>query len=166
MQLKQFLTEDDAVSEVIGVILMVAVTVILAAVVATFVLGLGESVTQTAPSASFTVELDTGADNDTIDQYGVYNETAASELDEDTDALLRITHAGGPVIEAQYLSNTGGSYGAGAWSANETYGYAPREEISAGSSFEMWIDTSDRIQVTWQQEGDSAILQTYPGPDR
>ena len=36
--------DDDAVSPVIGVILMVAITVILAAVIGTFVLGLGDNV--------------------------------------------------------------------------------------------------------------------------
>jgi flagellin-like protein len=40
--------EDSAVSPVIGVILMVAITVILAAVIGTFVLGLGEQVEQNA----------------------------------------------------------------------------------------------------------------------
>ncbi|WP_254537649.1 type IV pilin [Halomarina litorea] len=45
MQLKEFLTGDErAVSPVIGVILMVAITVILAAVIGTFVLGLGDNV--------------------------------------------------------------------------------------------------------------------------
>ncbi|MFP4188678.1 MAG: type IV pilin, partial [Halobacteriales archaeon] len=40
--------DDSAVSPVIGVILMVAITVILAAVIGTFVLGLGENVEETA----------------------------------------------------------------------------------------------------------------------
>jgi len=40
--------DDDAVSPVIGVILMVAITVILAAVIGTFVLGLGDQVQQEA----------------------------------------------------------------------------------------------------------------------
>ncbi|WP_144920857.1 type IV pilin [Halorubrum salsamenti] len=48
--------EDRAVSPVIGVILMVAITVILAAVIGTFVLGLGDQLGDTAPQASFTVE--------------------------------------------------------------------------------------------------------------
>ncbi|WP_049909079.1 type IV pilin [Halorubrum saccharovorum] len=48
--------EDRAVSPVIGVILMVAITVILAAVIGTFVLGLGDQLGETAPQASFTVE--------------------------------------------------------------------------------------------------------------
>ena len=46
---------DDAVSPVIGVILMVAVTVILAAVIGTFILGLGDNVQENPQAAvSFT----------------------------------------------------------------------------------------------------------------
>ena len=51
-------TSDRAVSPVIGVILMVAITVILAAVIATFVLGLGEQVSDTSPTVSFTCSDD------------------------------------------------------------------------------------------------------------
>lgn len=47
---------DRAVSPVIGVILMVAITVILAAVIGTFVLGLGQDVSNTAPQASISME--------------------------------------------------------------------------------------------------------------
>jgi len=54
MELQTLLQDDDAVSPVIGVILMVAITVILAAVIATFVLGLGDSLSNQAPQASFT----------------------------------------------------------------------------------------------------------------
>ena len=50
---------DAGVSPVIGVILMVAITVILAAVIGTFVLGLGDSVTQNA-QAGVTFEEDVG----------------------------------------------------------------------------------------------------------
>ena len=57
MLVKQLLSDDKAVSPVIGVILMVAITVILAAVIGTFVLGLGESVNQ---SANAGVSVDDG----------------------------------------------------------------------------------------------------------
>ncbi|XVH32195.1 type IV pilin [Haloferacaceae archaeon DSL9] len=48
-------TERRAVSPVIGVILMVAITVILAAVIGTFVLQMGGSLGQSAPQASISV---------------------------------------------------------------------------------------------------------------
>jgi flagellin-like protein len=58
MQIKELFTDDDAVSPVIGVILMVAITVILAAVIASFVLGLGNDATQTNPQASFSFDYE------------------------------------------------------------------------------------------------------------
>jgi flagellin-like protein len=58
MNLKNLFTDDDAVSPVIGVILMVAITVILAAVIGAFVLGIGGSQEQT-PQASFEFSGDT-----------------------------------------------------------------------------------------------------------
>jgi len=50
-KLKAALNDDRGVSPVIGVILMVAITVILAAVIGTFVLGLGDSLEQAAGPA-------------------------------------------------------------------------------------------------------------------
>jgi len=55
---KQFLLDEDrGVSPVIGVILMVAITVILAAVIATFVMNMGPSET-TMPNAQWTFDED------------------------------------------------------------------------------------------------------------
>jgi flagellin-like protein len=59
MDLKQFFDDEQAVSPVIGVILMVAITVILAAVIGTFVLGLGDQVQNTTPQASFGFDTST-----------------------------------------------------------------------------------------------------------
>jgi len=54
------MTNDNrAVSPVIGVILMVAITVILAAVIGGFVLGLGGDL-QSAPQAQISIEADAG----------------------------------------------------------------------------------------------------------
>jgi len=61
-KLKAVLDDDRGVSPVIGVILMVAITVILAAVIGTFVLGLGDSLEQ-APQSQLSVE-DASADYD------------------------------------------------------------------------------------------------------
>ncbi|MCH7659155.1 MAG: type IV pilin N-terminal domain-containing protein [Euryarchaeota archaeon] len=50
--------EDRGVSPVIGVILMVAITVILAAVIGAFVLGLGDGIGDSGPQASISAEWD------------------------------------------------------------------------------------------------------------
>ncbi|MDS0281551.1 type IV pilin N-terminal domain-containing protein [Haloarcula onubensis] len=65
MDLKELFHDDDAVSPVIGVILMVAITVILAAVIASFVLGLGDSAGDAAPQ--FTISCNTEANEITHD---------------------------------------------------------------------------------------------------
>jgi len=79
MDIKELLRDDDAVSPVIGVILMVAITVILAAVIASFVLGLGDSAGDAAPQ--ITVECNvsggdmthTGGDNVSADNLRAQN---------------------------------------------------------------------------------------------
>lgn len=47
--------DDRAVSPVIGVILMVAITVILAAVIGAFVFGLGDQIQETTPNAQVSI---------------------------------------------------------------------------------------------------------------
>jgi len=61
---------DRGVSPVIGVILMVAITVILAAVIGTFVLDLGNNAGKSAPSASLAVTTNINANNVTISHKG------------------------------------------------------------------------------------------------
>ena len=64
--MKMFKTDEEAVSPVIGVILMVAIVVILAAVIAAFVFGMAGS-TGTSKNVGMTVTL-----NNTVDTGGNY----------------------------------------------------------------------------------------------
>jgi flagellin-like protein len=84
MNVKELFTDDSAVSPVIGVILMVAITVILAAVIGSFVLNLGGSLQQSAPQASF--DFDYNSTDVTI------THASGDSLDED---LINITESGG-----------------------------------------------------------------------
>ncbi len=79
--------DNRGVSPVIGVILMVAITVILAAVIGTFVLGLGDSLQQT-PQAQLNVE------------EGGAGESVADGSVED---LIDINHNGGDEIPANEI---------------------------------------------------------------
>jgi len=58
MKLQSLYENQEAVSPVIGVILMVAVTVIIAAVIGSSALGIGQSVQETAPTTSFSAETE------------------------------------------------------------------------------------------------------------
>lgn len=94
MQLPNLRDDDDAVSPVIGVILMVAITVILAAVVATFVMGFGDSLTDTAPQATFSFE----SESDGTNGPGIADITASG-----TAGTLTIAHDSGDTVEASTL---------------------------------------------------------------
>ncbi|MFB6082709.1 MAG: type IV pilin [Halorientalis sp.] len=171
MQLKQLLSDDEAVSPVIGVILMVAITVILAAVIATFVLGLGEQVSSTAPTASFSFQYDEGADS-----------TAQ-------EGNLTVTHGGGDAIKYNqlyirgqvggpgdsgvsgnldsswkaYVTNSGDSVGG---TASGSVGST--SAVTAGDYLEIGgMSSKGSISVVYQsQQGtSSATLGNWEGPD-
>ncbi|MFK5604269.1 MULTISPECIES: type IV pilin [Haloferax] len=154
MNFKHLLAEDDAVSPVIGVILMVAITVILAAVIGTFVLGLGDQVGDTAPQASF------GFD---------YNGTA-----------LTVTHESGTSIDAAQVNitssvalNDSAGQLAGASGTTETWeSITSDSEITAGSQATVVEQNADdlstaTVRVIWTSESgsNSATLQSWSGPD-
>jgi flagellin-like protein len=62
MKIGKLNKNEEGVSPVIGVILMVAITVILAAVIATFVFGMGGSLNEAPPTVSITAQ-NNGADS-------------------------------------------------------------------------------------------------------
>jgi len=159
MDITQLFDDDSAVSPVIGVILMVAITVILAAVIATFVLGLGDSVSNTAPQASFGFNYDTDNTNNQLD----------------------ITHNGGDTIESQLLSvsadqefqdpDSGGSISSATSAAWDEFDkFDEGSQIAAGNTLTIEEDSSDfdkaTVRVTYQSEqGDtSATLSQWTGP--
>lgn len=80
---RQYRASDRAVSPVIGVVLMVAVTVILAATIGTLVFGLAPGSDAHAPIASITIESETGSDNVTLIHDG------GDEVDLDDFSLLQ-----------------------------------------------------------------------------
>lgn len=73
MQPGQFVREEEAVSPVVGVVLMTAITVLLAAGVGTFALGLSDETMDGAPAVSFEYDyagsgvVVTHAGGDTLD---------------------------------------------------------------------------------------------------
>ena len=151
MKLKQLLDDDDAVSPVIGVILMVAITVILAAVIATFVLGLGEQVSQTSPNTSFSFDFE----NDSATGSGVGG---------GSDAVVTVTHSGGPNIAAEQLSIAGDQ--TAAWT-DPASGFTSGDEVSAGDSIDVDVNLGDRVSVVWENEEgtESSTLQRFDVPE-
>ena len=138
MELSTLLTEDRAVSPVIGVILMVAITVILAAVIGTFVLGLGQNV-QSTPSASFDFDF---ASNNSVN----------------------ITHNGGDTISSEdaIAVSVNSSNDSASWLAAESDG-----EISAGDTAPIvGHEDDDTVRVIWEDPNgeSSATLGQQDAP--
>jgi flagellin-like protein len=143
MNFKNIFTDDDAVSPVIGVILMVAITVILAAVIGTFVLGLGDQVSNTAPTASFTFD---------------YSENTGG-ID-----TLEVTHDGGDKISSDNLdATTNGVVGdedkTVTGDNNETVTY---EGDLFGTGNDVTAGTSDTLEGA-EFEDDASTPNTHGG---
>ena len=109
MNIKELFTEDRGVSPVIGVILMVAITVILAAVIGAFVLGLGDQASQTTPQASIDFDF------------------------QETDNVT-VTHEGGDTLDASEITI---QLDSGDVSEVDGSDWADNDEISAGDSADV-----------------------------
>ncbi|RDI72590.1 type IV pilin [Halopelagius longus] len=163
MKITELLSDDNAVSPVIGVILMVAITVILAAVIGTFVLNLGGSVSQTAPQASFAFDFENGSN----DNVTITHETG----DSIKAARLNLT-ASKAVDIATDKSNLGAGGGSAATSRSfvDSDAYGASDTISAGSTLYAGNASDlngEEFRVVWASEtGDSsATLSKWTAPD-
>lgn len=156
MRLRNLVQDDDAVSPVIGVILMVAITVILAAVIASFVLGLGGSTGNVAPQANFEFNYDSG------------------------NSEVTVTHTGGDAVRGDELFMRGNSELAttGTWASQTSGGFSMSGsaegvtavvsgdsgtvDVNGGSSPDAYI-----LRMIWQDTGSdsSAELAVNRGPD-
>jgi len=161
MNIGGLFADEDAVSPVIGVILMVAITVILAAVIGAFVLGLGDSVSETSPSASMTVEENpnsngledptTGTNADQADTVTITFESG-EELDRDN---LEIVVEGVNSDSGQTITDltTSSDYVSSSdeWpSAIASGDQITLVEYSGGSSSDNLYFTSDNsVKVVW-----------------
>jgi len=153
MQLKQLLSDDEGVSPVIGVILMVAITVILAAVIAAFVLGLGGSSSDT-PQASFDFDFDEGS------------------AGTPGDASMTITVESGDTLDAANLEISGaGVTGTFDTDNSPSGGSFFSDDVTAGDSVTLdgsdLTDTGGDVNVVWSSSdgGDSSILASFDVPN-
>jgi len=138
---------------------MVAITVILAAVIGTFVLGLGEQLQQTTPQASFgfsteTVTVEDGGGNTSdITVVSVTHESGA----EISETQIGVSVNGNA---AYGLNNTGSGTDPQATDAWDDSG----EDVSAGSSFDIYLyDSGSSIapgSTIWLNSGGDGYAST------
>jgi len=154
MKIQELFTDDDAVSPVIGVILMVAITVILAAVIGAFVLDIGGS-QETVPQASWDFSYDSSND------------------------IVEVSHDGGDSVDPAQLSFSGTHSSGTSFSEDADTGDWNVDSLNAGSSIKIGdnpsngidaggpINSDDGVTLTWTSSGgdQSQVLQEWSGPD-
>jgi flagellin-like protein len=156
MQLKHIIADDEAVSPVIGVILMVAITVILAAVIGTFVLGLSDQADST-PTTAFDTTYEAGSPSG---DTGLYQGSSGSADNGVDGGELTVTHTSGQPIDGGQLTlvdDDGGTVEA--WSAGE--------RVGAGSATTTTVAADDEVRLVWESDDGSTTdtLAVWTGPD-
>ncbi|WP_435359323.1 type IV pilin [Haloarchaeobius sp. DFWS5] len=152
MELRNVFTEEDAVSPVIGVILMVAITVILAAVIGAFVLNIGGN-QESAPQANweFSYDKSAGADSAAWDAAGetvTIKHNGGGTVDNST---LTFSVSGTTVNSTAGETRWASSPGITSWSA----GSSATVEHASGSDW----SSGDKVIITWTaSSGDSSQI--------
>ena len=157
MNIKRLFNDDDAVSPVIGVILMVAITVILAAVIASFVLGLGDQ-NNPAPTTDFNFDYDSTSGSETVTvTHGDGDELNSNNL------FIR----GEQIASATFGGSTGP---ANSWTQAD--GASSAFTVSAGNSVDVDVTGGSApdeyvINIVWEDpDSDStSTLSTDRGPE-
>lgn len=127
MQVSQVVRDETAVSPVIGTILLVAITVILATIIGVFAVGLGEQAQTDVPNVDFDYDYDDSAPPD-----------------------VTITHERGQEIDAGQLEVQGASP-TGGWGASEVEsGVSWTGEVDTGAEEVrvVWRDDDGRTSHT------------------
>lgn len=161
MRVRALFTDDRAVSSVIGIILLVALAVILAAVVGSWALGLGVSNSEVGPSVSFAFESKDTWDNG---------------VDGDNDGF-RITHQGGDEVEltnieivvdgTNYLNNSGGIDEPGLVTPGTGTGDAEMPSSPWGANGQYVIIEDEGGDDTLVQDGDEVrVVWTSSSTDQ
>ena len=143
-----FNSDDRAVSPVIGVILMVAITVILAAVIGTFVLGLGDSLGDSQPTAQIGLEAGVDGSNGSV----TFSHDGGDSIDSENLELV-ITDGSNELNTTAFSDRfTVGDTVSGTYSASGTSGtsdirfrliHTPSESIILDRTVEVGVDGVD-----------------------
>lgn len=162
---KRLVRDEGAVAPVIGIVLLVAITVILAAVIGAFALGIGGQTSETAPQASLSIdEVDEttnslllkhgGADPIETEETTVRVEVAGTTIIFDSDALAtEVSFQTGDVANVTTQNQATGNAdinisGTMAW------------EVTSGTTP---LNTNDEFTITWIDESSGQVIAEQSG---
>jgi FlaG/FlaF family flagellin (archaellin) len=165
MGIVALICEDDAVSPVVGVAILLAITVLLVAVTGSFVLGLGDRTGTEVPTAEFTYEYSQVDYGELTIRHESGDSLVPSNIKIVTDRQFHpapgnASVPSGPAYESLPLDS---SVGGTDW---------VRSDISAGSEFGIVGDATDSLEkmtvrIVWvDPSGDRTVpLAEWSGPD-
>jgi len=146
MGIEAFHPADDAVSPVIGVVLLFAVSITLAAVTAGVVVAGDDALVSTTPQASFDFTYEAGASG------------SADLTDSGDSGALTMTHVGGDTIDASKLAVRAEPGGTASESALGWSG-----DIAAGTSATVTVDADATVRLVHSTDGGSTTVATWDG---
>lgn len=135
---------------------MVAITVILAAVIGTFVLGLSDQADST-PTTAFDTTYEAGSPSG---DTGLYQGSSGSADDGVDGGDLTLTHSSGQPIDGRQLTlvdDDGGTVEA--WSAGK--------RVGAGDATTTTVAADDEVRLVWESDDGATTdtLAVWTGPD-
>ncbi|WP_255196756.1 type IV pilin [Halorarius litoreus] len=140
MQLKQLFDGDErGATPVIGIVLMVAIAVILAALVSTEALALGRHSAEAGPSAVIQFDYDASVTGTEGDAWGRDNTGGTY------DGQLTISHEGGEAIPVGRLTLVGVDGTELAFSQPSGVG----THFDAGDELTVWVHEDDTVRIVW-----------------
>ena len=156
---KQMLQDEGAVSPVIGVILMVAVTVVLGAVIGAFVFGIGDKLGEPAPNAQLNFDYD--ADGNSLD---IVHDGGDSITPDNTGSLA---------VSGSNIASDGSDLTwapSGSTASNNNNGYVLGSGVSLTSGDDIVtvasVDSGHTVDLQWVSNGgdQSTTLGTFEAP--
>lgn len=159
MELTRLLAEKNAVTPVIGIILLVAIAVILASIVGVFALGLSDETQDTSPQTRLSFDYADG------DQTGEVSGCGLSDDDGSNEGKLTITHDAGDQIDEIRITLKDEDGNTAGWNDCSSVSVS---EVSAGDQTVPEIDSDDTIRVVFSGENqgdDTAVIAKFEGPD-
>jgi len=156
---KQMLQDEGAVSPVIGVILMVAVTVVLGAVIGAFVFGIGDKLGEPAPNAQLNFDYD--ADGNSLD---IVHDGGDSITPDNTGSLA---------VSGSNIASDGSDLTwapSGSTASNNNNGYVLGSGVSLTSGDDIVtvasVDSGHTVDLQWVSNGgdQSTTLGEFEAP--
>lgn len=160
MEITRLFTDETAVSPVIGVILMVAITVILSAVIGTFALGLGTT-QDTAPQSTWEKRYTSGS-SDMLE----LTQQSGDSMEPDRLNIV-VSGANCPSGTLESPKNLGTDYGVTGTVSSGTSVTVDSSHFCSSGDIDLKPAT---VRLVWEDEdtddqADSATLATWEGPE-